>query len=220
LEKFMLKRMLIVGLIGMAAGVVIAQEARKLDLRGDRFKPLTWEQLNPTQKTMVNDLLAGSRTSLSGPFNVLLRSPEMGNLAQKLGEYVRFKSTVPRRLNEMAIIMTAKWWSSGYEWSAHKTAAQQAGLNNAIIDAIQAGRRPTMMQKDETVVYNFCSELRDRRRVSDATFKAAVDLLGEQGVVDLIGVMGYYDLVAMALNVDRYPLPEGTPAPFPEPATN
>ena len=215
-----MKRLLIVGLMGIAAGVVIAQEARKLDLRGDRFKPLTWEQLNPAQKTMVNDLLAGTRTSLSGPFNVLLRSPEMGNLAQKLGEYVRFKSSVPRRLNEMAIIMTAKWWSSGYEWSAHKTAAQQAGLNNAIIDAIQAGRRPAMMQKDETVVYNFCSELRDRRRVSDATFKAAVDLLGEQGVVDLIAVMGHYDLVAMALNVDRYPLPEGTPAPFPEPATN
>ena len=213
----MLKKLLVVGLMGMAAGVVIAQEARKLDLRGDRFKPLTWEQLNPAQKTMVNDLLAGSRTSLSGPFNVLLRSPEMGNLAQKLGEHVRFKSSVPRRLNEMAIIMTAKWWSSGYEWTAHKTAAQQAGLNNAIIDAIQAGRRPAMMQKDETVVYNFCSELRDRRRVSDATFKAAVDLLGEQGVVDLIAVMGYYDLVAMALNVDRYPLPEGTPPPFPEP---
>jgi len=216
----MLTRLLIVGLIGMGAGVVIAQEARKLDLRGDRFKPLTWEQLNPAQKTMVNDLLAGSRTSLSGPFNVLLRSPETGNLAQKLGEQVRFKSSVPRKLNEMAIIMTAKWWASGYEWSAHKTAAQQAGLNNAIIDAIQAGRRPATMQKDETVVYNFCSELRDRRRVGDATFKAAVDLLGEQGVVDLIAVMGYYDLVAMALNVDRYPLPEGTPAPFPEPATN
>jgi 4-carboxymuconolactone decarboxylase len=212
-----MKRLLIVGLMGIAAGVVIAQEARKLDLRGDRFKPLTWEQLNPAQKTMVNDLLAGSRTSLSGPFNVLLRSPEMGNLAQKLGEYVRFKSAVPRRLNEMAIIMTAQWWSSSYEWTAHKTAAQQAGLSNAIIDAIQAGRRPAMMQKDETVVYNFCSELRDRRRVSDATFKAAVDLLGEQGVVDLVAVMGYYDLVAMALNVDRYPLPEGTPAPFPEP---
>jgi 4-carboxymuconolactone decarboxylase len=215
-----MKRLLIVGLMGIAAGVVIAQEARKLDLRGDRFKPLTWEQLNPAQKTMVNDLLAGSRTSLSGPFNVLLRSPEMGNLAQKLGEYVRFKSAVPRRLNEMAIIMTAKWWSSSYEWTAHKTAAQQAGLSNAIIDAIQAGRRPAMMQKDETVVYNFCSELRDRRRVGDATYKAAVDLLGEQGVVDLVAVMGYYDLVAMALNVDRYPLPEGTPAPFPEPATN
>src|SRR5262245_5443164 len=173
-----------VAVVMFGAGILAAQEARKLDLRGDRFKPLTWEQLNPAQKTMVNDLLAGSRTSLSGPFNVLLRSPEMGNLAQKLGEYVRLKSTVPRRLNGLAIIMTAKWWSSGYKWSAHKTAAQQAGLNNAIIDAIQAGRRPEAMQKDETIVYNFCSELRDRRRVSDATFKATVDLLGEQGVVD------------------------------------
>src|SRR5215216_356521 len=213
----MSKQTLIVALICFATGVLVAQESRRLDLHGDRFKPLTWEQLNPAQKTMVNDLLAGKRTSLGGPFNVLLRSPEMGNLAQKLGEYVRFKSAVPRKLNEMAIIMTARSWSSGYEWTAHKTAAQQAGLNDAIIDAIQAGRRPAMMQKDEAVVYDFCSELRERRRVSDATYKAALDLLGEQGVVDVIAAMGYYDLVAMALNVDRYPLPDGTPAPFPEP---
>jgi 4-carboxymuconolactone decarboxylase len=213
----MSKRTLVVALICFATGALVAQESRRLDLRGDRFKPLTWEQLNPAQKTMINDLLAGKRTALSGPFNVFLRSPEMGNLAQKLGEYVRFKSTPPRKLNEMAIIMTAKWWSSGYEWTAHKTAAQQAGLNDAIIDAIQAGRRPAAMAKDEAVLYDFCTELRERRRVSDATFKAAVDLLGEQGVVDVIAAMGYYDLVAMALNVDRYPLPDGTPAPFPEP---
>jgi len=213
----MSRRTLIVALICFATGALVAQESRRLDLRGDRFKPLTWEQLNPAQKTMVNDLLAGKRTSLSGPFNVFLRSPEMGNLAQKLGEYVRFKSAVPRKLNEMAIIMTAKWWSSPYEWTAHKTAAQQAGLSDAIIDAIQAGRRPPSMQKDEAVVYDFCSELRERRRVSDATFKAAIDLLGEQGVVDVIAAMGYYDLVAMALNVDRYPLPEGTPPPFADP---
>jgi 4-carboxymuconolactone decarboxylase len=213
----MSKRTLIVALICFATGALVAQESRRLDLRGDRFKPLTWEQLNPAQKTMINDLLAGRRTALSGPFNVFLRSPEMGNLAQKLGEYVRFKSAVPRKLNEMAIIMTAKWWSSSYEWTAHKTAAQQAGLNDAIIDAIQAGRRPAAMAKDEAVVYDFCSELRERRRVSDATYKAALDLLGEQGVVDVMAAMGYYDLVAMALNVDRYPLPEGTPPPFPEP---
>ena len=213
----MSKRMLVVGLICFATGALVAQETRRLDLKGDRFKPLTWEQLNPAQKTMINDLLAGRRTALTGPFNVFLRSPEMGNLAQKLGEHVRFKSTPPRKLNEMAIIMTAKWWSSSYEWIAHKTAAQQAGLSDAIIDAIQAGRRPASMAKDEAVVYDFCTELRERRRVSDATFKAAVDLLGEQGVVDIIAAMGYYDLVAMALNVDRYPLPEGTPPPFPEP---
>jgi 4-carboxymuconolactone decarboxylase len=200
--------------------VLGAQEARKLDLRGDRFKPLTWEQLTPDQKTMVNDLLAGRRASLGGPFNVLLRSPEVGNLAQKVGEYVRFKSSVPRKLNEMAIIMTARWWSSPYEWTAHKTAALAAGLRASIVDDIQAGRRPTGMQADETVVYDFCSELRERRRVSDKTFVAATALLGEKGVVDLIAAMGYYDLVSMALNVDRYPLAEGTAAPFPEPKTD
>ncbi len=177
--------------------ILLAEQTRQLSLRGDRFKPLTWEQLTSEQKTMVNDLLAGSRTSLGGPFNALLRSPEMGNLSQKLGEYVRFRSSVPRRLNEMAILMTAKWWSSQYEWYGHKTAALEAGLSAAVVDDIQAGRRPSRMQPDERVIYDFSTELRDRRRVSDATFKAAVDLIGEKGVIDLIAVMGYYDLVSM-----------------------
>jgi 4-carboxymuconolactone decarboxylase len=188
-----------------------------LNLRGDRFKPLTSEQLTPEQKMMVNDLLSGMRTSLNGPFNVLLRSPEMGNLSQKLGEYLRFRTAVPKRLNEMAILMTAQWWSSQYEWYLHKTLALNAGLNAAVIDAIQAGHRPAQMQPDETVIYDFCTELRDRRRVSDGTFKAALSLLGERGVVDLVATMGYYDLVSMALNVDRYPLPDGAQAPLPEP---
>jgi len=207
-----------VGALLLATGVIVAaQQSRQLDLRGDRFKPLTWEQLNPAQRTMINDLLSGTRGTVTGPFNVLLRSPEMGNRAQKLGEYLRFQTSVPRRLNEMAILMTAKWWSSQYEWHAHKPLAIDAGLERAVIDDLQAGRRPAHMKPDETVVYDFCTELRDRRRVSDATFKGAVALLGEQGVVDLIGVMGYYDLVAMTLNVDRYPLPGGAPLPFTEP---
>ena len=188
-----------------------------LDLQGDRFKPLTAEQLTPEQKAMVDDLLSGARTSLEGPFNVLLRSPEMGNLSQKLGEYLRFRSAVPKRLNEMAILMTARWWSSQYEWYLHKPMALSVGLNAAVIDAIQAGHRPAQMQPDEAVVYDFCTELRDRRRVSDGTFKAALGLLGEGGVVDLVATMGYYDLVSMALNVDRYPLPDGAQAPLPEP---
>src|ERR1051325_9229488 len=98
-----------------ASAAVLAQQPRDLKLQGDRFKPLTWEQLTPAQKTMISDLLAGSRTSLGGPFNALLRSPEMGNLTQKLGEYLRFHSSVPKRLNEMAILMTAQSWSSQYE---------------------------------------------------------------------------------------------------------
>jgi 4-carboxymuconolactone decarboxylase len=210
-------RLLIACLVSFSVGMVVAQEARKLDLRGDRFKPLTWEQLTPAQKTMVDDVLNGARGSLGGPYNVLLRSPEMGNLAQKFGEYTRFRSTVPKRLNEMAILMTARWWLSQYEWNAHRNAAAQAGLSDGVIEALLAGRRPASMKSDEATVYAFCTELRERRRVSDQTFAAAVALLGEQGVVDLIGVMAYYDLVSMALNVDRYPLPAGTAPPFAEP---
>jgi 4-carboxymuconolactone decarboxylase len=201
----------------IAGTMLMVQQTRNLDLRGDRFKPLKWEDLTAEQKAMVDDLLSGSRTSLGGPFNVWLRSPEMGNLAQNLGEYVRFHTTVPKRLNEMAILMTARWWSSQYEWHAHKPLALEAGLSRSVIDDLQAGRRPASMQRDEAVVYDFSTELREHRRVSDATFGAAVKLLGEKGVADLTATMGYYDLVSMVLNVDRYPLPSGATPPFPEP---
>jgi 4-carboxymuconolactone decarboxylase len=213
----MRKRILVAILLLAGSVMVLAQQARELNLRGDRFKPLTWEQLTPAQKVMVNDLFSGSRTSMNGPFNVLLRSPEMGNASQKLGDYLRFHTAVPQRLNEMAILMTARWWSAQYEWTAHKALALTAGLTPSVIDDMQAGRRPAGMKADEATVFDFCTELREHRRVSDATFKAATSLLGEQGVVDLVGVMGYYDLVSMVLNVDRYPLPQGTQPVFPEP---
>jgi len=216
-ETMMSRRILVAAVMLLGAAIAIAQQTRALNLRGDRFKPLTWDGLTAEQKTMVNDLLAGKRMSLNGPFNALLRSPEMGNLSQKLGEYLRFRTSVPRRLNEMAILLTARWWSSQYEWSAHKPLALDAGLNASVIDDIQAERRPTRMQPDETVVYDFCSELREHRRVSDSTFKAAANALGERGVIDLVALMGYYDSVSMVLNVDRYPMPEGAQPPFPEP---
>jgi 4-carboxymuconolactone decarboxylase len=202
-------------LLGSAAAVPLPHQMKELNLRGDRFKPLTRAELTPEQETMVKDLLAGARGTVSGPFNALLRSPEMGNHAQKLGEYVRFKSAVPRRLNEMAILLTARFWSAQYEWHAHERLAREAGLSPAVIGDIHAGRRPAEMASDETVVYDFCTELRESRRVSDRTFAAAVDLLGEKGVIDLIANMAYYDLVSMVLNVDRYPLPEGAELPFP-----
>lgn len=209
--------LLVAGIVIVGASIALGQQMRELNLRGDRFKPLTWEQLTPEQTIMVKDLLRGQRASLNGPFNALLRSPEMGNLSQKLGEYVRFRSAVPRRLNEMAILMTARWWASQYEWHAHKPLALAAGLSAPVIDDLQAGRRPTAMQPDEAVIYDFSTELRERRRVSDTTFKAAVALLGERGVMDLVATLAYYDLVSMVLNVDRYPLPDGAPPPFPEP---
>lgn len=199
------------------AGVAASQaptgerpDPRSLRLRGDRFKPLRYDDMTPAQKTMIEHLLAGPRAGADGPFNVLLRSPEMGDLAQQFGAAMRFNSSIPRKLNELAIIITARHWTSQYEWQAHHRAALQAGLSPAIADAIARGRRPAGMQHDEEVVYNFCTELLKTKQVSDATFNAARDAFGERGVVDLIGVMGWYNMVSMLLNTDRYPLPEGT----------
>jgi 4-carboxymuconolactone decarboxylase len=185
-------------------------------LRGDRFPPLAWDDLTPSQRAMMTAVGAGSRPSLDGPFNALLRSPEMGNLAQALGEYLRFRAAMPPRLRELAILLTARHWLAQFEWHAHAPLAREAGLADTVIDDIHAGRQPAHLLPDEAVVYGFVSELRGRRRVSDATFRAAVDVLGEAGVIDLIGLMGYYDLVAMILNVDRYPLPDGAGRPFDE----
>ena len=181
-------------------------------LIGNRFAPLTYQTMTPPQKKMFENLISGERRGASGPFNVLLRSPEMGDLAQQFGASMRFHSSIAPRLNELAIIITARHWTSQYEWYAHRRAAQTAGLNQSIIDAIAAGRRPAAMAPDEEAVYNFCTELLTATQVSDATFAAARDRFGERGIVDLIGVTGYYQLVSMLLNVDRYPLPDGVRA--------
>ena len=182
---------------------------RDIKLVGDRFKPLTWDEMTPAQKTMMEHLVAGARGGAGGPFNVLLRSPEMGDLAQEFGASTRFRSSLPRKLNEMAIIITARYWTAQYEWQAHRKAAADNGLNESIIQAIAAGKRPASMDAGETVVYNFSTELLNTKHVSDAVFKAAVDKFGERGVVDLMGVIGWYQFVSSLLNVDRYPLSPG-----------
>jgi 4-carboxymuconolactone decarboxylase len=203
-------RFLLLGILALAAGVTAqTPTTTDLHLRGDRFKPLTASELTPEQKTLVDHLLSGQRGTLNGPFNVLLRSPEMGDLAQKLGTYIRFRTTVPTKLNELAILITARALNVQYEWAAHHKLALQAGLSPVIIDAVAAGKRPASMQPDEEIVYNFATELVITKQVSDPTFRAAVDKFGERTVVDLIGVVGYYHFVSMMLNVDRYPLPEG-----------
>jgi 4-carboxymuconolactone decarboxylase len=196
-----------IGLLGMAAAV--AADAPRFTLRGDRFKPLSWEEMTPEQKTMAEHVLAGKRGSMNGPYNVLLRSPQMGDLAQQFGAYTRFDTSIPHKLNELAILITARFWTSQYEWYAHHKYGLEAGLSPALIDAIAAGARPAAMASDEQAIYEFCRELLQTRQVSDATFAAVKEKFGERGVVDLIGVVGYYNIVSMALNVDRYPLPDG-----------
>lgn len=180
-------------------------------LAGNRFAPLAYADMTPAQQRMIEDILGGERRSAGGPFNVLLRSPEMGDLAQKFGAAMRFHSSLPRRLNEMAILITARHWTSHYEWYVHRRAAQEAGLEQAIIEAIAAGRRPAAMDGEAQAVYDFCTELLTAKQVGDGTFAAVKERFGERGVVDLVGVTGYYQLVSMLLNVDGYPLPEGEP---------
>jgi len=191
----------------LAAASAQAPSARDVRLVGDRFRPLAYDEMSPEQRTMIEHLLSGERGGTGGPFNVLLRSPEMGDAVQQLGARVRYHSSLPSRLNEMAILLTAREWTAHYEWYAHKRLALQAGLNPAIVDAIAAGRRPAALRDEERALYDFQTELLRTKNVSDATFRAAVAAFGERGVVDLLCNVGYYHLVSMILNVDRYPLP-------------
>ena len=126
----------------MAQAPAPAPNPRDVQLVGDRFKPLKYDEMTPAQKKMMDHLVSGERRGAGGPFNVLLRSPEMGDLAQEFGAQMRFHSSLPRKLNEMAIIITARHWTAQYEWNAHRTAAAQAGLKEPIIQAIAAGKRP------------------------------------------------------------------------------
>ncbi|HEX4134462.1 MAG TPA: hypothetical protein VHY84_07635 [Bryobacteraceae bacterium] len=198
----------VIGFVGIAAAQAPAIPA-DLGLRGDRFKPLTTDQLTPEQKTMVRHLLSGERAGVNGPFNVLLRSPEMGDLAQQFGAQMRYHSSIPRKLNEFAIVITAYHWRAQYEWYAHHRDGLKYGLEAAVMDSLAAGKRPAPMDADEEIVYNFCNTLLNKGQVNDAVFNAAKAKFGERGIVDLIGTMGYYSMVSMLLNTDRYPMPDG-----------
>jgi len=191
-----------------------------------RFKLIPLENLTPAQRALSDAIKSGPRAKLAssgaskpgplgGPFNVWLRSPGIGNLVQQLGEEIRFRSSLAGKLNELAILVTARHWTSQYEWFAHHKLALEGGLNPAIAEDIAQGRRPAQMDADETIVYNFSRELQEAQGASDATYQAALARFGERGVVDLISVNGFYVLVSMCLNVDKTPLPEGTPLPLP-----
>jgi len=202
-------RSIAAGVLCIGCAVAQTSATPDLKLRGDRFKPLKYETLDPAQKKMADHLLGGERGGANGPFNVMMRSPEMGDLAQQLGAQVRFHSTLPQKLNEFAIIITGRYWTAQYEWLAHKKLALTAGLKPEIVEAVAEGRRPTGMQADEEAVYNFSTELLNTKHVGDATYKAMVDKFGERGVVDLGFAIGYYQLVSSLLNIDRYPMADG-----------
>jgi len=191
-----------------------APDPHSLVLVGDRFKPLKYDEMTPEQKTMMDHLLAGERGVVRGPFNVLLRSPEVGDRGAEFGGAMRFRTAVPRNVTELIIIMTGRYWMAQYEWNSHQALALQNGVSQAIVDAIATGKRPTGMPNEMVLAYNLIDELLTTHQLTDATFKAAKDKYGERGVVDMIGLSGWYGLVSMLLNVDRYPLPEGVSPPL------
>jgi len=178
------------------------------------FKKLAEGDLNPEQLKVYRELMAGPRGGVRGPFNALLRSPVLADRVQKLGEFLRFESSIPARLNEFAILITARQLDAQVEWYGHAQLAQKAGIDAAVIADLQQGRRPAGMKDDEALVYQFCTELHDTRTVGDATFRAAVDRFGENGVIDLVAVTGYYTTLAMVLGVARQSLPDGVAPPL------
>jgi 4-carboxymuconolactone decarboxylase len=178
-----------------------------------RMAPIPKDKLTDAQKKAAAEFEA-ERGTLSGPWAVMLRSPDMINRARGLSDYLRFKSSLPPRLSEFVILITAREWAQQYEWNAHHSLAMKGGLNPEIAKAIAEGRRPDKMAEDEAALYDFCIELHRNRSVSDATYARALAKFGEQGIVDTIGLSGWYTLVAMMLNTARVPLPDGVTPPI------
>jgi 4-carboxymuconolactone decarboxylase len=196
-------------------------------LAGDRFPVLKSSELSPEQMKIVQSLLASPRGGgaevtpeamdkmiARGPFNAYLRSPALGEQLVKLGEQIRYHTSLPLRLNEFAILITARQWNSGYEWYAHHPLAIKAGLDPKIATDLAKNRRPKNMKEEEAAVYDFCTQLHRNHKVGDAAYKRAAGLFGEKGVMDLIGVSGFYTLVSMTLNTAEVGVPAGAKDPL------
>ena len=183
-------------------------------LTGERMPEIPLDKMTAAQRTVADAIMSGPRGGMRGPFNTWLRSPELTDRLQKVGEYVRYTTSLDKRLNEMAICMTAQYWGLQYEWYAHAPLALKAGLAPAVLKAIGEGRKPDGMKEDEAIVWEFTTQLRRDRSVDDAVYARALEKFGERGVVDLIAVNGYYDVVSMTLNVARVLPPADEPIPF------
>jgi 4-carboxymuconolactone decarboxylase len=180
----------------------------------ERLPKIPPEKMTDAQKKAAAEIASGPRGDLRGPFVALLRSPELMSPVQKVGEYLRYKCALDRRIMEFATLIAARFWSQAYEWQAHYEHAMKAGLKPAIAEALAEGRRPSGMAEDEEIVYDLLAETLNNKSVSDATYARAVAKFGESGVVDLVTLAGYYLLLAMVLNMARTPLPAGkTPLP-------
>ena len=181
-----------------------------------RYREISVAEMNPAQKQVHDEIISGKRGRFGGPFHVLIRAPEACRHLSRLGEYLRWGSSLPPELSELAICLTARHIRANYEWHAHAPLAIEAGVPAAAIEAIRAGATANFAAKDQALAYRLVTELIDTKRLSDASFAEAVGAFGQQGVVELGTVIGYYTAIGNALNVFQVGLPPGTAPYFPE----
>jgi 4-carboxymuconolactone decarboxylase len=196
---------------GLFAAVTIGTGAMSKE---PRFPQLAMDQLTDQQKALGEEIMKVSSVGLGGPYNPLLRSPVLGQRMFDLLHYLRWETSVPLKLNEFAILIIGRQWRSQVEWFAHAPLAIKAGLSPDIVADLKAGKRPSVMPPEETMVYDFVTELTMNRAVSDETFARAKKLLGEQQVVDLTTVAGTYISIAMLLAMSEESVPPGKELPF------
>src|SRR4051794_15981780 len=176
-----------------------------------RLPTIPPDQYSPEQKKAAEDFQVARKVPVFGPFEPMMHSPEVMSMARSMGDYLRYHSAIGNTLSELVILVTAREWSQDYEWSVHQPIALKAGIASEIAEAVADGRRPTSMNPDEELVYEFTTELLKNKRVSDATFGRAEQRFGKKGVVDMAGIAGYYTFLAMQLNMARYEAAEGKP---------
>jgi 4-carboxymuconolactone decarboxylase len=175
------------------------------DSSEDRMPPIPRERMTEAQGAAADELIAGPRRAVKGPFIPLLRSPELMARLQRVGEYLRFQSALPARLSEFATLLVARHWTQQFEWTVHVPLAIAAGTSPATIATLREGHRPETMSEVEAVVYDLLAELDGRKSISDTLYAEGVRRLGEQGLLDLLGLVGYFTTISMVLNVARTP---------------
>ena len=171
----------------------------------ERMPAIARDQLDDAQRAAADELIAGPRKGVKGPFIPLLRSPQLMARLQKVGEYLRFESALSRRVNELVTLVVSRAWTQQFEWATHVPLATGAGTAAETIEALREGRRPPGMSREEELAYDFTVELQRNRGVSDATYRACVEAFGERGVIDLVGLIGYFTTISMVLNVAHTP---------------
>jgi 4-carboxymuconolactone decarboxylase len=191
-------------------GLGAPAEAEAAEGVQDRMPPIPPNQMTAAQKDAAAAIMAGPRKAVVGPFIPLMRSPDLMNRLQKVGEYLRYNTKLGSNISEFIILQMARHMTQQFEWFSHVDLARKAGVKEETITAIAEGRRPTGMTPDETMVYEFVSEIRQHQSVSDAAYAPIVKRFGEQGVIDITALCGYYTTLGYVMNVARTPLPPGS----------